>query len=384
MFTRNHAKLTETNVQDPVTHERRFQMLRFVSMLALMAVAPVAIGAGVPTQINHQGVVSVNGLRFTGSGDFKFAIVDPGTGNFVWTNDDPTPDTNTEPTNAVMVTVTNGVYSVALGDMVNLTNMTEIPASLFADFDALKLRIWFNDGVNGSQQLSPDQPLTTSPYAFRAVKADTADFADAVPAGAGAIPGEIRMWAGPIAKIPAGWLVCDGSLVSRGDNPALFLAIGESWGEGDDVNTFNLPDLRGRFVRGVDAGAGRDPDASVRGESNVAGNMGDSVGSVQGYATAKPANAFSTSPSGPHIHAIDGVLNHSHLIKRNGPNGEMNFDRVEAAGQTASVHGDTTTGPAGAHSHGMAPSGDHTHVVNGGGDMETRPVNAYVYFIIKQ
>ena len=57
---------------------------------------------------------------------------------------------------------------------------------------------------------------------------------------------------------PAGWLVCDGSEVSRETYADLFSVIGTTYGEGDGVTTFNLPDLRGMFVRGWDAGRGVD------------------------------------------------------------------------------------------------------------------------------
>lgn len=57
---------------------------------------------------------------------------------------------------------------------------------------------------------------------------------------------------------PTGWLVCDGSTVSRTEYADLFATIGTLWGHGDEVTTFNLPDLRGEFVRGFDAGRGVD------------------------------------------------------------------------------------------------------------------------------
>jgi microcystin-dependent protein len=58
-------------------------------------------------------------------------------------------------------------------------------------------------------------------------------------------PGLIEVFGGP--TIPTGWLECDGSAVSRtGATAALFNAIGTTWGSGDNVSTFNLPDLRGR------------------------------------------------------------------------------------------------------------------------------------------
>ena len=57
---------------------------------------------------------------------------------------------------------------------------------------------------------------------------------------------------------PTGWLVCDGSAVSRTDYADLFATIGTVWGVGDEISTFNLPDLRGEFIRGFDDGRGVD------------------------------------------------------------------------------------------------------------------------------
>lgn len=53
-----------------------------------------------------------------------------------------------------------------------------------------------------------------------------------------------------------GWLVCDGSPVSRVTFSALFAVIGVVWGPGDGTNTFNVPDFRGRVVGGSGTGAG--------------------------------------------------------------------------------------------------------------------------------
>lgn len=56
--------------------------------------------------------------------------------------------------------------------------------------------------------------------------------------------GEIRMFAGNFA--PAGWMFCEGQTVAIADFPELFNVIGTTYG-GDGVNTYNLPDLRGRL-----------------------------------------------------------------------------------------------------------------------------------------
>ncbi|QEE12267.1 tail fiber protein [Bartonella krasnovii] len=62
--------------------------------------------------------------------------------------------------------------------------------------------------------------------------------------------------------IPKGWLLCDGKAYSRNDYSELFATIGTVWGEGNSVTTFNVPDFRGMFLRGLDSG--RSIDANRR------------------------------------------------------------------------------------------------------------------------
>lgn len=61
------------------------------------------------------------------------------------------------------------------------------------------------------------------------------------------------------ATAPANHLACNGALVSRTTYSRLFGVIGTAWGAGDGSTTFALPDLRGEFLRGFDAGRGADP-----------------------------------------------------------------------------------------------------------------------------
>lgn len=58
--------------------------------------------------------------------------------------------------------------------------------------------------------------------------------------------------------VPAGWLECDGSAISRTTYANLFTAIGTKWGAGNGTTTFNLPETRGEFIRGWDHGRGVD------------------------------------------------------------------------------------------------------------------------------
>ena len=67
--------------------------------------------------------------------------------------------------------------------------------------------------------------------------------------------GSVIMFAGSTA--PTGYLLCDGSEVSRREHSNLFDAIGSTYGPGDGSTTFNVPDLRQRFPLGLaDAGTG--------------------------------------------------------------------------------------------------------------------------------
>lgn len=90
--------------------------------------------------------------------------------------------------------------------------------------------------------------------------------------------GMVMAYAG--ATAPSGWLVCDGTAVSRTTYASLFAVISTIYGSGDGSTTFNLPDYRGEFLRGVDDGATNDPDASSRTDRGD-GTTGDVVGTKQ-------------------------------------------------------------------------------------------------------
>ena len=83
------------------------------------------------------------------------------------------------------------------------------------------------------------------------------------------------------STVPAYTLICNGAAVSRTQYPDLFNAIGITHGQGDGSTTFNLPDHRGRFLRGTNSGSGNDPDAASRIAPTTGGAAGDNVGSVQ-------------------------------------------------------------------------------------------------------
>jgi len=220
----------------------------------LLAAIFLLLGTGatiaqVPQLLNYQGRIAVNGTNFTGTGQFKFALISAstnasvqaaanatvsygflvnitvknggsgystppavtvtdttGTGaiayaqisggvvtNIVvtsagsdysglpvitieappqqivstslWSNDGSS-NAGGQPANSVPLPVTKGLYSVLLGDT-TLSNMATLPANVFAN-PGVWLRVWFNDGYVGFQQLSPDQRLAAVGYAIMA------------------------------------------------------------------------------------------------------------------------------------------------------------------------------------------------------------------------
>jgi hypothetical protein len=142
---------------------------------------------------------------------------------------------------------------------------------------------------------------------------------------------------------PDGWWICDGRPVSRDDYRSLWLVIGPSWGAGNGNSTFNIPDLRGLFLRGVDhsqwmpdENPPRDPDRNSR--TNLQGvTLGNAVGSYQ----------------------ADGFKSHTHS-QIGGPT-----TQILANGSNISIPHNTES-PTGAT-----------------GGSESRPKNAYVNYIIK-
>src|SRR5262245_59770805 len=119
-----------------------------------------------------------------------------------------------------------------------------------------------------------------------------------VPAGA------ILPFGGTIA--PPGYLMCDGAEVQRSGYSRLFAVVGESFGAATNF-PFTLPDMRGRFLRGVDGAATNDPDHNTRTAMAPGGNVANNVGTVQGDARRGISGivAGTTSTAGNHTHNIE-------------------------------------------------------------------------------
>ena len=185
------------------------------SILISLLCSLCAASAQVPRLIPHQGRIAVDSVNFDGTGTFKFLIYVSNTvkpdDQAIWSNESTEPTSLSEPTAGVSVPVTKGLYSLQLGS----APQKALPASItVASDEELKLRIWFDDGVNGSQLLSPDQNIGTVPFALTAANAltegqlITAGFVKTDAEGNITIPGKIKTPALRVFKklIPAGAL----------------------------------------------------------------------------------------------------------------------------------------------------------------------------------
>ena len=151
--------------------------------------------------------------------------------------------------------------------------------------------------------------------------------------------GTILPYAGDSA--PTGWLLCNGDYHVAANYPALFTLIGFRFGSSSGGYYFRGPDLRGRFLRGRDGSVGRDADRGSRTAMHSGGAVGDNVGSVQG----------------------DAFRSHSHKWLKG-------------------LEGDDSGGGGSYKEFTEAPGSSDT-VIEATGGSETRPVNAYVNYIIK-
>ena len=197
-----------------------------------------------------------------------------------------------------------------------------------------------------------------------------------------AVPaGTVAAFAGSAA--PSGWLLCDGSAVSRTTYAALFAVIGTTYGAGDGSTTFNLPNLKGRVPVGRDAAQS---EFDVLGETGgakthtlAAGEMpvhSHGVNINSGYVSSDhghwidPPNT-ATDSQGSHSHQLDIRTSQSEAPNMgvNMSSGGSFVNRLMVTG----VWGDRNTGSAGAHQHNVdiggfwsgGQSANHYHNVNG-------------------
>lgn len=197
--------------------------------------------------------------------------------------------------------------------------------------------------TNGSTIITGNSTAvtTTVPVVLPAVPTAALQAATKSYVDLGSPAGIIAPFAGTSA--PSGWLSCNGSAISRATYATLFAAIGTTWGVGDGSTTFNVPDLRGMFLRGTGTNA----------TGSSSGAVGPSVGS----------------------YAADTYLNHSHAITDPGHTHSIPGSVSVQSGGGA--NGSGGSGPTGSNTTGITVNTSTT------GGTETKPKNYGILYIIK-
>lgn len=243
-----------------------------------------------------------------------------------------------------------GVFTAIVGNssVASKLEFSKLDFTKKADDYTLKVEVKKTSG--GTYTTISNSVMNAVPYARVA--------ANGVPVGT------IVAYGGDKNNVPTGWLLCDGASLAKTDYPQLFAAIGGAWGTSGA--SFNMPDLRGRFLRGVNDGATNDPDGASRTAINTGGNTGNLVGSLQGEAV-KSHNHTLTDPT--HSHSYNDVYYSEAGGSVSVPSnvGSAGGDNDNAGYQLARTTGASGTGIT---------------LASYGGS-ETRPVNAAVYYIIK-
>lgn len=260
-----------------------------------------------------------------------------------------------------------GVFTTTIG---STTNTTVLIGKTFADIDFSK-----QYSINVSVTYSGGAAISIGTYALQSVP--YAKFATS--ASNGVPVGTIVAYGG--STIPTGWKLCDGSTVYKKDYPLLFDAIGIDWGYGDNTTgSFNLPDMRGMFLRGASKTTTNDPDVSSRTAVNTGGNTGNKVGSLQKSAISEHKHQQRTTvkewwgQKQPKEPGANGAYFYS-----DGYDGlTINSDGSKLI-EGKIIGSNPTQGGTGANISQFYTIG----VSGSDASTETRPINVAVYYIIK-
>lgn len=201
------------------------------------------------------------------------------------------------------------------------------------------------------------------------------------------IAGAVQYFAMP--NLPAGWLKCNGAAVSRTTYARLFNRISTIYGGGDGASTFNVPDLRGEFIRGWDDQRGLDGGrgmSTLQGGQNLSHNHGISdPGHAHGLADPGHAHSAWTDTQGTHGHIV--TMYGRNLSFNSGGNSYRTPYTQDGNGDMSA----TSDGGAHAHNVGVGVSGTGQYVhgaatgvsVAASGGNEVRPRNMALLACIK-
>lgn len=273
------------------------------------------------------------------------------------------------------ITITNtGVTSIGAGVITN-TQINTAAAIALTKLAATSPYFWYT--ANGAGVLTPiavtaNRSVITDSNGLPTASATTSteiSYSSGVTssiqaqlnalAALGSVPtGAISDFAGTAP--PSGWLVCDGSAISRSTYSALFSAIGITWGSGDGSTTFNIPALSRR--------------ASVGSGGSGTGVLGNAVGNLGGSETITLSSA--QMPSHTHTATVtDPLHNHTERVAQAGGGTPLGVQSVSFNG--VNVASALTTGNV---ATGITVANANT---GGGGSHDNIQPSAVVLKIIK-
>lgn len=169
---------------------------------------------------------------------------------------------------------------------------------------------------------------------------------DLLGAGAGAITGSIILW--PTTTAPTGWLLCDGAAVSRVTYATLFALIATTFGAGDGITTFNVPNLKSRVPVGLDSG---DTDFDAMGETGGAKTVASAgTNSAPTFAGA----ALAGHSHGAGTYAVADHAAHTHDVT-------SNVSVNDHASHTHSVTSNVSVDNHASHTHTYTDVVNHKH-----------------------
>jgi len=189
--------------------------------------------------------------------------------------------------------------------------------------------------------------------------------------------GAIQLFA--MNSIPSSWLECNGAAVSRTTYANLFAAIGTTYGVGNGTTTFNLPDLRGMFVRGLDNGRNADPGRTLGSQQLAANNP-----HTHSTTVVNPAHTHGITDPG-HGHAIVDP-GHAHKYYKGGVTAGSQYvagvgwiNNYEDSG-SAQTGISVSSSPSGVSVQNATQATTVTNALEG---IEARPVNVAMVYAIK-
>lgn len=174
--------------------------------------------------------------------------------------------------------------------------------------------------------------------------------------------GTVNLYAG--ATAPTGWLLCDGSAVSRTTYSELFTAIGTQYGAGDGTTTFNVPNLSGKVPVGLDSS---DTDFDALGETGGTKTHTLTSAEVPSHNHNAATNAQSSSNTGNASNTYtSGSLNTTNAAAKNNT-GNQSANHTHGGGTTSAHninynHSHNNNSQSANHSHGTnAVNLDYNH-----------------------